>query len=103
MTQIKSPEDSLVMSLDQLRLVCVLWPMKKTYSQRWGHLNRAEGIRWGNLALMRKSTIEEEEAYERAKGISHGMTKNKQQTGLLVVWQTCYVLIFRPMLSFGLL
>lgn len=61
--------------------------MKKTYSQRWGRLNRAEGIRWGNLARMQKSTTEEEEAYERAKGISHGMTKNKQQTRLLVVWK----------------
>jgi hypothetical protein len=75
--------------------------MTKTYSQRWGHLNQAESIRWGNLAQMQKLITEEEEAYERTKGISHGMTKNKQQSGLLV-WQKCYVLLsFAFLFSLG--
>lgn len=69
--------------------------MMKTYSQRWGRLNQAESIRWGNLAQMQKLITEEEEAYERAKGISHGMTKNKQQSGLLVVWQVLCDVVFR--------
>ena len=50
--------------------------MKKIYSQKWGRLELAGNIRWDCLALTQKLNIGGEEAYEKAEGMSCGMTKN---------------------------